>query len=116
MLTIQDILTAAASGPDAVKVLCEREAMTDERLRAAIDRCFIDGDSFPGTGAQFEAACRDARQARDALTAELSRRTLVDPGWECECGHVNPDDGEHCAGEKCRSFREWAATQPQEDQ
>ena len=32
----------------------------------------------------------------------LSRRTLVDPGWECErCGHVNPDDAEHCAGEKC---------------
>ena len=117
MLTIQAILTAAASGPDAVKTLCERAGMTDDRLRAAIDRCFIDGDSFPGTDAQFGAACGDARQARAALAAELSRRSLVDPGWECErCGHVNPDDAEYCAGEKCVAFREWAAQQPQEDQ
>lgn len=61
---------------------------------------------------------RAIESARGALVAELARRTaLVDPGWECErCGHVNPDDVEHCAGEKCVAFREWAATQPQEDQ
>lgn len=145
MLTIQAILTAAAGGPDAVKALCapltdaalraeiERVGGTPsseaDMLGVACGHC--DQPKGETCGTKAELPCKPHRErrraalfaffvqrdkARSALTAELSRRTLVDPGWECECGHVNSDDAEHCAGEKCVAFREWAATQPQEDQ
>lgn len=52
----------------------------------------------------------------DRLTFPLARNTsLFDPGWTCDkCGHDNADGAEECAGEKCKRFAEWAATQPQE--
>lgn len=123
-MTLTDILKAAADGPDAVTALCTD--MTDDALRAEIENRaeraaqllrLIGRPTVPENTAFMGLRVEDNRQACAALAAELARRSLVDPGWECErCGHVNPDDAEYCAGEKCVAFREWAAQQPQEDQ
>lgn len=60
--------------------------------------------------------CSSCKDGSCMLCDDNGRVPLVDPGWECDrCGHVNDDAAEECAGPKCVSFREWAATQAQTD-